>query len=219
MRSKLNFLISVSLKRKINTKWFVLANIFLAIIIVGVINIDSVISFFGGDFNEKQEVYVIDNTNMAYDIFNEQVKTVATTFNESEDSESNYEISKYDKSVEDAKEMLEKDKEKALVIVFNKNEQNYVDVELISKEYIDLVDTQLITGAINNTKVALAIYESNISMEQINEIYSPVEITRTFLNEEMNSEDENMEMIMTTVFPVIIFYVFFVKIFCQLFLI
>lgn len=213
MRSKLNYLISISLKRKINTKWFVLANIFLAIIIIGAINIDSVISFFGGDFNEKQEVYVIDNTNMAYDIFNEQVKTVSTTLSEDKDSESNYKIKKYDKSIQDAKKMLKNDKEKALVIVFNKNEQNSIDVELISKEYIDLIDTQLITGAINNTKVALAIYESNISMEQINEIYSPVEIKRTFLDEEMNSEDENMEMIMTTVFPVIILPFFMLVIF------
>ena len=51
MSSKLNYLIGVSLKRKIKTKWFFIVNIILAIAIIGIINIDSVINFFGGDFN------------------------------------------------------------------------------------------------------------------------------------------------------------------------
>ena len=63
MKSKLNYLIGVSLKRKIKTKWFLFANLILAIIIAGVINIDSIITFFGGDFNKKTEIYVIDDTN------------------------------------------------------------------------------------------------------------------------------------------------------------
>lgn len=216
MKSKLNYLINISLKRKIKTKWFMWANIVLAVVIIGGINIDSIISFFGGDFNDKQEVYVIDNTDMSYDIFNEQIKNISTTLTEDkEEKESNYEIKKYDKTVEDAKKMLESDskKSKALIVVFNKSDDNILDVELISKEYIDLVNTQLITGAINNTKVALAIYESNVSMEEINQIYAPVEIKRTFLEEDKNSEEENMEMVMTTVFPVIILPFFMLTIF------
>ena len=80
-------------------------------------------------------------------------------------------------------------------------------------DYIDIIDTQTITGAINNTKVALAILNSNISAEEINEIYSPIEIKRTFLDDEMTSEDESMEMIVTTVFPVIILPFFMLTIF------
>ena len=68
MKNKLKFLIGMSLKRKIKTKWFVLANIFLAILIIGVANIDHIITFFGGDFDKATKIYVIDNTN-TYDIF------------------------------------------------------------------------------------------------------------------------------------------------------
>ena len=63
------FLTSISLKRKIFTKWFVIANIILATILIGVTNIDSIIKLFGGDFNEKTTIYVIDNTNETYDLF------------------------------------------------------------------------------------------------------------------------------------------------------
>lgn len=214
MRSKLNYLISVSLGRKIKTKWFLIANIILAIVIAGVINIDSIISFFGGDFNKKQEIYVIDNTDMSFNIFNEQMKNISIGIQEN-DEESNYKIEKYDESIEEAKKMLEEDKKKAkaLVLVFNNSEENVLDVELISKEYIDLIDTQVITGAINNTKSAIALLNSNISIEELNSIYSPVNIKRTFLSDEMNSEDENMEIMMTTIFPVIILPFFMLTIF------
>ena len=211
MKSKLNYLTSISLGRKVKTKWFVLANIFLALIIIGLVNIDSIISLFGGEFNEKQEIYIIDNTNMTYDIFTEQLKLVDT--NITSNSESSYKVEKYEDTLEQAKEMIENDKEKALIIVFNENEENVIDVELISKEYIDALDTSAITGAINNTKVALAILKSNIPMEQINEIYAPVEIQRTFLDENKTSKDENMEIIVTTVFPVIILPFFMLTIF------
>lgn len=211
MKSKLNYLTSISLGRKVKTKWFVIANIFLALIIVALINIDSIISLFGGEFNEKQEIYIIDNTNMTYDIFTEQLKLVDTNITSTE--ESSYIAKKYEGTIEEAKEMIKTDKEKALIIVFNENEENVIDVELITKEYIDMVESSTITGAINNTKVALAILKSNIPMEQINEIYAPVEIQRTFLDENKNSEDENMEIIVTTVFPVIILPFFMLTIF------
>lgn len=213
MKSKLNYLIGISLSRKIKTKWFLAANIVLALIISAVINIDSIISMFGGDFNEQQQIYVIDNTNMTYDIFDEQLKAVDVNLNANEEYESSYKIEKYEKSVDEAKKMLEEDEEQALVIVFNEDEENILDIELISKEYIDMVDSQVINGALNNTKVALAILKSDIPMEEINQIYAPVEIERTFLNEEMNSEDENMEIIVTTVFPVVILPFFMLTLF------
>ena len=67
MTNKLKFLTGVSLKRKIKTKWFLAANIILAILIVAVANIDSVIKFFGGDFDKKTDFSVIDNTNMTFE--------------------------------------------------------------------------------------------------------------------------------------------------------
>lgn len=66
MKNKLKFLIKQSLERKTKTKWFLVANIALAVLIIGIINIDSVIKFFGGDFDSKTNIYVIDNTNKAY---------------------------------------------------------------------------------------------------------------------------------------------------------
>ncbi|MGE5455633.1 MAG: ABC transporter permease [Ignavibacteriales bacterium] len=212
MKSKLNFLIGVSLKRKIKTKWFMIANIILGLVIIGLINIDTIITAFGGDFNEKQKIYVIDNTGMSYDLFNEQMTISSKTLNQSE--ESSYVVTKYDKDVEDAKKMLNKEeKNLSLLIVFNKSEKNVLDVQLITKEYMDMVDTQLVNNAINNTKVALAIHESNISIEEINKIYAATNIERIYLSKDKTNKEESMEMIMSTVFPFIILPFFMLTIF------
>ena len=72
MKTKLWYLVKVSLSRKIKTKWFVVANVLLLILIAGLINIDSVIKMFGGDFDKKQVVYVIDNSNKSYEVLKQQ---------------------------------------------------------------------------------------------------------------------------------------------------
>jgi len=48
MTNKLKFLTKMSLNKKIKTKWFLVANLIFAILIIGLLNVDSVIKFFGG---------------------------------------------------------------------------------------------------------------------------------------------------------------------------
>ena len=116
MKSKLNYLVGVSLKRKIKTKWFLIANIVLAIILVGIINIDSIITMFGGDFNEKTNVYVIDNTNKTYDIFISQFNNTNSLLTKS-DEESEYNIIKEERSLDELKNLINNDeKEKDSII-------------------------------------------------------------------------------------------------------
>ena len=205
MKSKLNYLVGVSLKRKIKTKWFLIANIVLAIILVGIINIDSIITMFGGDFDEKTNVYVIDNTNKTYDIFISQFNNANSLLDKS-DEESEYNIIKEERSLDELKNLINNDeKEKdSIIIVFNDSETNYLDVSLITKEYIDLIDMQSLTTALNNTKTTIAIYNSNISEEELTAIYSPVNIERIYLDNDKTAQDENAKMIMTTVFPILI---------------
>ena len=69
MRNKLGFLIGVSLKKKIKSKWFLIANIIIALLIIGVVNIDSIITLFGGEFDKKTPIYITDETNIIKDSF------------------------------------------------------------------------------------------------------------------------------------------------------
>ena len=210
MRSKLKYLIGVSLKRKIMTKWFVVANALLAIVLVGFLNIDTIITAFGGDFNEKTKIYVLDETNRAYDLFSEQVDLNGISFTDNE--ENPFEVVLTDKNEEDATLELKENKG-SMLILFRHDHQNTLSAKLISEGYIDTLDYQAIMNSINNTKVALSIMDSSISMEEIQEIYAPVEIERIILDETKKTEDESMSMIMSTVFPMFILPFFMLTLF------
>lgn len=209
MRSKLNYLIGVSLKRKVKTKWFLVANIIIALVVVGIINIDSIITFFGGDFDDAQKVYVIDDTDRAYDILAEQLNASSLQIVDSD--ESAFEVVKYD-DVDKVNDLIEEDKD-VIVIHLEEKEEKGLTAKITSQSFIDTMDYQLITNALTNTKVSLNILDSNISIEDFNKIYDPIEIEREILNENEKSEDENTNMIMTTVFPVIILPFFMLSIF------
>lgn len=209
MKNKLKFLIGNSLGRKVNTKWFKIVNILLAVAIITICNIDSVINFFGGDFDEKQNIYVIDNTGKSFDTFKEQM--MLTTSSEKE-SDMDYVIKLYTKDEKTAKKMISENK-KDLVVVFNTDEKNVLSVKLISQEYIDILDNQYLSNSIYNTKVMLAIANSSIPPEQLANIYSTVNVERVILDESKSTEDESMEVVMSTVFPVVILPFFMLVIF------
>ena len=210
MRSKLDYLITLSLKRKMKTKWFLITNILVAILIIGLINIDSIITLFGGDFNKKTKLYVIDNTNEAYELFKTELDNSSKLLNE----ESGYEVYRYDKTIDDAMEELkEKDNYDNYYLEFSYLDDYSLKVKLVTKEYIDIYDTQILNNALNNTKVSLSISHSNISIEELNKIYEPVNVDRVYLDEKKNSAEENMEMIMSSVVPIIILPVFMLIVF------
>lgn len=212
MKSKLNYLISVSLKRKIKTKWFLIANIILAIVLIGLINIDSVITFFGGDFNDKTKVYIVDNTNETYEIFKETLKNSSKALYGEEDN--TYEVALYEKSEEDAKKLLETDEDKdSIIIVINPSVDNVISAKMISKEYMDVIDTQLLNSALNSTKFNLALSKTSIPMEELNKLYNNIDVERVYLDDTKNSADENIEMIMSSVFPIIILPFFMLTVF------
>lgn len=208
MRNKLNFLVGISLKRKIKSKWFLVANIIIALVVIALINIDAIIGFFGGDFNNKQTIYIIDNANV-YTIFKENL--IAST--SALDNGTDYEILKSDKSLEELKKIYDNDSEKAWIIEFNNDPTTVLKTVLISKDFIETVDYQLIYNAINNTKTMKAIEELQLSNEEINKLYSQAIIERVIIDESKDAADETSETLLTNIFPVLIMPFFILNIF------
>ena len=208
MKNKLWYLIGVSLKRKIKSKWFVLVNIILMFAIVGLFNIDSIIGFFGGDFNEKQKIYVIDNTNNSFEIFKDSIEKTDINLKNS----NSYEVKKYNKSLEDGKKKIKKE-EKAIIIELNSDEKDILKAKVISNMFIDTIDYQIITNCLTNLRTNYAIASLGLSEDEITKLYSDIKIDRIILDENKKSKDENMETIMSTVFPFIILPFFILSIY------
>ena len=206
---KTKYLIKMSLDKKFKSKWFKIVNILLLVVIAAIVNIDNIINFFGGDFNEKTNIHIIDNTNYTYELIKENIKSTLSSIDNSEEMGMDYNIVLENKS----KEELTKDLKDDVIIVVNDSNENYVEYEIISQGYMSTIDYQVITTALNSTKVQIALSKSNINPEELNDIYEEAKIKRTYLNENKKSEEESMSMIMSTVFPVVILPFFMLAIF------
>lgn len=207
LKNKLKYLVDVSLKRKICTKWFVIANAILALVIAAIMNIDSVIKVFGGDFNEKTTVYILDETSYSYDVVAKEINVIDKSLNEEE----TYDIKKYDKSYKDLKKLIEKEDNAIGIKITESN--NTINATVASESYIDVIKYQVIVQALNSSKTAIAMSKSNIDEDVLNQIYAPIDIERIILDETKKSESENMDTIMSTVFPVFILPFFMLTIF------
>lgn len=211
MKSKLNYLIGISLKRKIKTKWFVVANVLIALVIMAAINLDSIITLFGGDFNKKTTIYVIDETNKSYELFKSNIENATLL---GMDKKDNYKVTKYDKSIEDAEKKLKEKKEKGNIVVnFKDDKETTIKSIITTKSFLDKTDYTILNSAIQNTKVALATMESGVPNEVFASINSSAKIERVVLDKDKKSAEESMDMIMSTIFPIFILPFFMLTLF------
>lgn len=208
MRNKLKYLVGVSLGRKVKTKWFLISQIVLAILIIGIINMDSIINAFGGDFNDKTNIYVFDETEKAYDLFKESLELNAKSLY-GEDS-SNYEITEVN-DLEKTKTLV--DEEGGIIIQIMSSDINTIELNIISKKSIDTYDYALISNAANSIKMIITLDDLGLTNDDYLKIISDVVINKSLINDGEMTDEESTDMIMSTVFPVIILPIFMLSIF------
>ena len=198
MKNKLKYLTKISLNKKIKTKWFVIANVCLLLLIVGLVNADSIIKFFGGDFNKVTDILVIDNTNQTlYD----DIETYYSEYSKYVEDMSKTEISLYEDTLEKAKEEVkEKD---SILLVINEDESNFINAEMIVNKDADPIISQIINTSLNTVKTNIALKHYNISESMLATIDMPVTIEKTSLDNS-KSTDEMMDLVMGVAFPIMI---------------
>ena len=189
MMSKLKYLIKVSLNKKIKTKWFAITNVLLLVLIVGLVNADSIVKFFGGDFEEETDILVIDNTNSSYANleasyleYQKYVEDIKVT-----------NIKNYTGSVDEA--LAEVENKDSILIEINSDENNFISAKVTSKDGVDAIVMQLLNSSLNGVKTNLALNYYNISNEMLSLINSPVEVETVKLDDSKNT-DEMMQLLM-----------------------
>lgn len=211
MINKFKFLTFLSLKRKMKTKWFVIANAILAVVLIAVVNIDSIINKFGGDFNSETQIHVVA-TDSIYQSFETNLENTIKSLEVIQGNIFSYDLIKDNLDLEEAKKLIEEDS-KNWVIILNEDSDNSLNATIVSEGYIDTVPYQILSGSINATKMELALQNSNISAEEYTKINTPIEIDRIYTDGDKSKDDEGMETIMSTVFPIIILPFFMLTIF------
>ena len=209
MTSKFWYLTGLSLKKKIKSKWFFIANILLAVLIIGLINIDSIIQFFGGDFDQKTEIVLLNQTDYSdiqktFENYIEEYNQLLTTGSETS-------IETFSGNQQDLeKELAKSDK---IGIIFTDDEDNYLQAKVISDQKIDTMIYQLLVQALSSTKTEVAMSLTDIDLEELEKINTPITIDRIILDDAAQNEDENMSLIMGTVFPTVILPFFMLVLF------
>ena len=198
MNKKLWFLTKMSLNKKIKTKWFLIANLIFLVLIVGLANIDSIIKFFGGDFNEKGEILVIDKANV-FDMFKENYEKANTFVSDYEETE----IINYDKSYDDAVEEIKNDDYKILLVIEEDND-NYLRAKVVSKEKLGTITNSIINTTLSTVRSEIVLTEYDITRDEFNNIQKNVNIESVVI------EDSNLEdnLIVTTVMQVLTLPIF-----------
>ena len=204
MTNKLKFLTKISLNKKIKTKWFLIANVIFAILIIGLINIDSVIKLFGGDFDDTQEILVIDEVG-SFDMFKSMFDESSKYLTDFVDTD----VTKYDGSYDDGLALVE-DEEKILLVI-KKDDDNYIKASVVSNEDLGSITNTLINTTLSGIRSQIVLSKYDISLEEYADINKSVELEKVILSEE--NMDDNMvavsimQIITMPLFMLIIFLV------------
>ena len=187
MKNKVKFLIKESIKKKIDTKWFKIINIILLILMIGILNIDKIISFFGGDFEDITKVYVLDETGYA-----SSLNDLLNNNNELLNGSFKFEVENSTDSIESLTKKLNKDNTDIVINIVYDNEE-YMKSTVYSYEALDTITATIITNSLSEIKSSYALATSGIDANELNRILSPISMEKIVTNtEELDSESREL---------------------------
>lgn len=204
MTNKLKFLTKMSLDKKIKTKWFLVANLIFAILIIGLLNVDSVIKFFGGDFDETQEILVIDEAHVfdSFDLYYEESSKYLSDYVDTE-------VTLYTDGYDDGVKLVEEE-DKILLVISNDTE-NYISAKVVSNETLGNVTNTLINATLSSIRSELVLKQYNISQEMYQDINKSVLVESVVLSEDKLEDNmaavSIMQIVTMPLFMLIIFLV------------
>ncbi len=173
--NKRNYLIKESLKKKIKSKWFLGINIFIFIMIMLTLNINAIISLFGGDFEEQYIIYVIDEPNI-YEDFQKEFTNNNLYFKD------NYTLeNKSEYNIEELKNEAS-NKQNILVLNIINDSENYMSAELYSTREVSPFINSTIQNSLNKIKHRIALDNSNIDQNELNNINKAVTLKLNILD-------------------------------------
>ena len=204
MNNKFLYLTKVSLLKKIKTRTFLIVNILLLIVTIGLTNIDSIIKFFGGDFSKSNNIMIVDNTNNFYDLFKNDIdNNPLVTFN--------YKLKRMDNEKE-AKSKIKNEKD--ILLVINNDEVDTISVKLVTYGYINSNVYTALESLSNDVKKELSLNRININKEELNRVTKSITLKREFVKESKNALEEKNNLILNVLFPIVIlpFFIFTVSV-------
>ena len=199
MTRKFFDLVKLSFNKKLKSKWFIAVNIILALSLFALFNLNSIITFFGGEFDKPLKVLVYDKTNISYPYLKNNIDSLTS---ELEDKKIVV------NSINKEKKKLKDDE---ILISLNLTD-NLLKAKVTSNKKIDSSVYQVIYQGLNTTKQQVLIEKLNLDINTLALLSTNIDIKREVLSDK-NNQDENMSLLMSTVFPSLILPFFMLIVF------
>lgn len=199
MTRKFFYLVKLSFNKKLKSKWFIAVNIILALSLFALFNLNSIITFFGGEFDKPLKVLVYDKTNISYPYLKNNIDSLTS---ELEDKKIVV------KSVSNENKKIKDDE----ILISLNLEDNLLKAKVISDKKIDSSVYQVIYQGLNVTKQQVLMERLNLDTNTLALLSTNIDIDRVVLSDK-KSQDENMSLVMSTVFPSLILPFFMLIIF------
>lgn len=199
MLRKFFYLVKISFNKKLKSKWFIAVNVILAIAMFALFNLNSIITFFGGDFDKSLEILVYDKTDISYDYLKNNLTNLANNLDEDK---------LVIKQVTENKKELKDDE---ILITLNIDDK-LLSASVTSEKKIDQDIYQLIYQSLNSTKQQVLVEKLNLDSNTLAMLSNSINIDRIVLSDK-KTQDENTSIIMSTVFPSLILPFFMLIVF------
>ena len=199
MTRKFFYLMKISFNKKLKSKWFIAVNIILALSLFALFNLNSIITFFGGEFDKPLKVLVYDKTNISYPYLKNNIDSLTS---ELEDKKIVV------KSVSNENKKIKDDE----ILISLNLDDNLLKAKVISDKKIDSSVYQVIYQGLNVTKQQVLMERLNLDTNTLALLSTNIDIDRVVLSDK-KSQDENMSLVMSTVFPSLILPFFMLIIF------
>lgn len=199
MTRKFFYLMKLSFNKKLKSKWFIAVNIILALSLFALFNLNSIITFFGGEFDKPLKVLVYDKTNISYPYLKNNIDSLTS---ELEDKKIVV------KSVSNENKKIKDDE----ILISLNLDDNLLKAKVISDKKIDSSVYQVIYHGLNATKQQVLMERLNLDTNTLALLSTNIDIDRVVLSDK-KSQDENMSLVMSTVFPSLILPFFMLIIF------
>lgn len=199
MTRKFFYLMKLSFNKKLKSKWFIAVNIILALSLFALFNLNSIITFFGGEFDKPLKILVYDKTNISYPYLKNNIDSLTS---ELEDKKIVV------KSVSNESKKIKDDE----ILISLNLDDNLLKAKVISDKKIDSSVYQVIYQGLNATKQQVLMERLNLDTNTLALLSTNIDIDRVVLSDK-KSQDENMSLVMSTVFPSLILPFFMLIIF------
>lgn len=180
--NKRDFLIKASLKKKIKSKWFLIINIIMFLLLILVFNTNTIISKFGGDYNKTRNIFVYDNAN----IYKEFKKKF---INNNTDKNYNYKLILKNNDLNETKKTLVKDKNN-IIIVINNGYDSPLSVETYTYNGMGEYSKDLIENTLNDINEEMYLERYGITKEEFNKISEKIKIKNNILYRKSNGDSK-----------------------------